>query len=112
MLGILLLYWIGKYYYKLAEAHGKSKWGYAILGIVAYYASAVVSGFLMGIFIELIWPGAVDTINEFLFGLMLLPFGIAGTYLLYYYFKRSWESKAPQLGVEELGTGEPTETTF
>ena len=112
MLGILLLYWIGKYYYKLAEAHGKSKWGYAILGIVTYYACAVVSGFLMGIFIELIWPGAVDTINEFLFGLMLLPFGISGTYLLYYYFKRSWESKAHQLGVEELGAGEPTETTF
>lgn len=105
MLGILLLYWIGKYYYKLAEAHGKSKWGYAILGIVTYYACAVVSGFLMGIFIELIWPGAVDTINELLLSILVLPFGIAGTYLLYHYFRRSWERKAPQLGVEVLGAG-------
>lgn len=110
MLGLLLLYWIGKYYYKLAEAHAKNKWGYAILGIVMYYACAVASGFLMGIFIELIWPGAVESINEFLFGLMLLPFGIAGTYLLYYYFKRSWERQASQLGVEELSSVKQPET--
>ena len=111
MLGILLLYWIGKYYYKLAEAHDKSKWGYAILGIVMYYASVVVSGLLLGIVIELIWPGAVDTINELLLSILVLPFGIAGTYLLYHYFRRNWQSKAPQLGVEELGAGEPTEMT-
>jgi len=73
MLGILLLYWIGKYYYKLAEAHDKSKWGYAILGIVMYYASVVVSGLLIGIVIELIWPGAVDTINELLLSILVLP---------------------------------------
>ena len=74
MIGILLLFFIGKYYYKLAEAHDKSKWGYAILGIVMYYASVVVSGLLLGIVIELIWPGAVDTINELLLSILVLPF--------------------------------------
>ena len=34
MLGLVLLYWIGKYFYKLAEEYDKSKWGFAILGLV------------------------------------------------------------------------------
>ncbi|MFD2825546.1 hypothetical protein ACFSYG_03615 [Leeuwenhoekiella polynyae] len=101
MIGLILLYWIGKYYYQLAEAHGKSKWGFAMLGIVAYYVGAVVSGILLGIFIELIAPGYFDTINDFLLSLMLLPFGIACTYLLYYYFKRSWERQAPEIIIED-----------
>jgi len=109
MIGLLLLYWIGKYYYQLAEAHGKNKWGFAIFGIVAYYVSAVVSGILLGIFIELIAPGSFDTINDFLMSLMLVPFGIAATYLLYYYFKRSWEKQAPEILIEESDSKEQPE---
>ena len=48
MLGLLLLYWIGKYFYKLAEAYDKSKWGFTILGIVVYYAGIVVLGLILG----------------------------------------------------------------
>ncbi|WP_073101232.1 hypothetical protein [Leeuwenhoekiella marinoflava] len=62
---------------------------------------AVVSGILLGIFIELIAPGSFDTINDFLMNLMLVPFGIAGTYLLYYYFKRSFGSQVSEIVIEE-----------
>ncbi|TDN87659.1 hypothetical protein DET49_111107 [Salegentibacter sp. 24] len=40
MLGLLLLYWIGKYHYRLAGEYDKSQWGFTILGIVAYYADS------------------------------------------------------------------------
>ena len=68
MLGLLLLYWVGKYFYKLAEEHDKSKWGFAILGVVSYYAGIVVFGFITGIVMELTAPGYIDTIHETLVG--------------------------------------------
>ena len=60
MLGLVLLYWIGKYYYKLAEVYNKSQWGFAILGIVVYYAGIVVFAFAVGIIAELVAPGAIE----------------------------------------------------
>ena len=46
MLGFILLYWIGKYFYKLAEKYQKSEWGYALLGIGSYYGGILLAGFL------------------------------------------------------------------
>ena len=34
MLGLLLIYFIGKYFYDLAAEFEKNKWLYAILGVV------------------------------------------------------------------------------
>ncbi len=95
MLGFLLLYWIGKYYYKLAEAYNKSKWLFTILGIVVYYAGTFVFGFIIGAIMEINSPGYTETVNEFLYGLMMVPFGIISSYLFYDYLKRSWR-RVPQ----------------
>jgi len=46
MLGLILIYWIGKQFYKLAEQYGKSEWGYAILGVIVYYAGQIALGLL------------------------------------------------------------------
>jgi hypothetical protein len=35
MLGLILIYFVGKAFYDLAGLHGKSQWGFAILGIVS-----------------------------------------------------------------------------
>ena len=69
MLGLILLFWIGKYFYKLAEKYNKSEWGFAILGIVVYYAGIFMSSIIIGILLELFSPGSIDEINETLFGL-------------------------------------------
>jgi len=39
MFGIILIYWVGKYFYQLAIEFNKSKWGYAVLGLATYYGS-------------------------------------------------------------------------
>ncbi len=44
MLGLFLLYFIGKIFYQLAEAHNKNKWVFAILGVIAYYAGTFLGG--------------------------------------------------------------------
>lgn len=64
MLGILLLFFIGKYFYKLAEKFKKSQWGYTILGVVTYYGGTIIFGLAFGIISEVISPGYIETVNE------------------------------------------------
>ncbi len=95
MLGLILLYWIGKYFYKLAEEYDKSKWGFAILGIVVYYAGTLIFGFGIGVIAEIISPGFFDGFNETILGLIVLPFGILSCYLLYKYLDKTWKKNIP-----------------
>ncbi len=95
MLGLILLYWIGKYFYKLAEEYNKSKWGFAILGVVVYYGGILSFSVIIGIMMEIISPGFFDTFNETLFGFLMLPFGILSCYLLYKYLEKTWKKNNP-----------------
>ncbi len=95
MLGILLLFFIGKYYYKLAEKFKKSKLGFAILGIVVYYVGTIIFGLIFGLIAEIISPGSIDTINEKMLGLIALPFGILACYLVYKYLQKTWKKNEP-----------------
>lgn len=95
MLGLILIYWIGKYFYKLAEEYHKSEWGYAILGVVVYYAGTFVFGFLIGIMAEIVSPGFLDTFNETLFGFLMLPLGVLSCYVLYKYLEKMWKNNDP-----------------
>lgn len=105
MLGLVLLYWIGKYFYKLAEEYNKSKWGFAILGVIVYYGGILVFSFAVGIMAEIISPGFFDTFNETLFGFLMLPFGILSCYILYKYLEKNWEKNKPNINeqINEIG---------
>lgn len=105
MLGLVLLYWIGKYFYKLAEEFEKSKWAYVILGIVVYYTGIILFGIIFMIIGEIISPGYVDTFNETLLGFMALPFGILSCYLLYKYLEKTWKKNDPRKNsmIDQIG---------
>ena len=108
MLGLILLYWIGKYFYELAEQHNKSQWGFAILGIVTYYSGLLIFSFIAGIVIELTSPGYIETVNETLFGFLMLPFGFLSCYLLYQYLQKTWNKNRPDTDklIDEIGQPE------
>ena len=105
MLGLVLLYWIGKYFYKLAEEYDKSKWGFAILGIVVYYVGILILGFTLGLVVELISPGFFETMNDMALNLLALPLGILSCYLLYKYLEKTWEKNKPNPNnlIDEIG---------
>jgi hypothetical protein len=48
MLGLVFIYFIGRYYYKLAENHNRSKWGFAVLGVATYYGGTFAAGAFAG----------------------------------------------------------------
>ncbi|WP_196887957.1 hypothetical protein [Aureivirga sp. CE67] len=94
MLGLLLVYWIGKYYYKLAEEYNKSKWGFAILGVLSYIIGLFLTGIILGIAIEIFALNIFNNTNENLISLLLTPFGIAICYGFYQLLKKNWKEKA------------------
>ncbi|MEZ4772635.1 MAG: hypothetical protein R3D00_05575 [Bacteroidia bacterium] len=91
MLGLALLYFIGKQYYELADDYDKSKWGYAILGVVSYYIGTFIGGILIAIAYELWSSISIEQENSFIFNLIVLPFGILSCVALYQILKKNWE---------------------
>lgn len=108
MLGILLIYFIGRYFYRLAEEFNQNKWLYAILGIVTYYVGTFVGGIILAIFDEFLTM-EINWENNFTLGLIALPFGIALTYLFYYLLKRKWEKSITIIKDEIQDIGKPVD---
>ena len=99
MLGLVLIYFIGKYYYDLAKKYGKNEWGHGVLGVVTYYAGTFVLGIALVIVMDYISPGWIGNINEFLLGLIALPFGLLATWGLYKFLENKY--------VNEMQSGGP-----
>ncbi|GAA4961179.1 hypothetical protein [Algibacter aquimarinus] len=94
MLGIILILFIGKYYYELAQDYYKHRWLYGILGIAVYYVGTAVGGFILGVASEL-FELNLDWENTFTLSLMVLPFGILFSVIIYLLIKRQWQKTIP-----------------
>ncbi len=92
MLGILFIYFIGKYFYQLAEEHQQNKWLFAILGVVTYYAGTFIGGIILGL-IGMLFAIEIDWDNTIMTTVAGLFFGIITTYIFYVLLKRIWRNK-------------------
>lgn len=88
MLGLLLIYLLGKYFYDLALEYNKPPWKYAVIGVLSYYLGIALGGGFMGIMLEWTSPGSVDRINDFLLGLICIPFGLLMAKLTYIHLQK------------------------
>ena len=89
MLGIVLIYWLGKYFYQLAEKYNQNKWLYTILGVVVYYISQLIFGFILGILSELF--GWEINFDNFAINLLGIPVGLLASYLFYLLLEKVWK---------------------
>jgi len=88
MIGLLLIYFIGKYFYNLAKKYNKRKWGYALLGIGFYYAGTILGAALLGLVLALGLNKSLDEYSSLAVGFMSLPFGILSCWGMYQLLKR------------------------
>jgi len=93
MLGLLLIYFIGRAFYRLAGKHDKSEWGFALIGVVAYYFGTFVAGILLAIFYEFFATGSIDEMNDLALGLIAMPFGLLACLILYKILEKQWQQK-------------------
>jgi hypothetical protein len=108
MLGILLIYFIGKHFYKMAETYNKNKWLFAILGVVTYYVGTFIGGVVLAILDEIFVLG-INWDSNLGLGLMALPFGIALDYLFYKILEKKWKKEFVPVGNEIEDIGKPEE---
>jgi len=90
MLGLLLIYFIGKQFYELSLRYHKSKWLYTVLGIVIYYVGTIMFAFGLGIYAEYTGNYDIFELSDIVIGLMGIPFGLAACAGFYFLLKRSW----------------------
>lgn len=89
MLGIVFIYFLGRSYYRLAEEYKKSKWLWAVLGVVFYYGINFLVGLVLA-FTAYNW--AVQ--NDILLMVIGIGLGLGGSIGIYHLLKYNW-SKQP-----------------
>ncbi len=95
MLGLLLIYFIGKAFYDLALKYEKNKWVFAVLGVVTYYVGTIGGGFLLGLAHIMGWMN-INDISDIALGLMAIPIGLLFVVALYQILKRNWKSQTEE----------------
>ncbi len=91
MIGLILIFSIGKHFYKLAQEFEKSPpFGYAVLGVIVYYGGMILFSLSLGVVIALVKPNYIDNLNNLVIGLIAIPFGILSCWLLSKYQRKRW----------------------
>ena len=93
MLGLLLIYWIGRYFYNLAIEHNRNKWFAAIGGVVAYYAGTFIAGIIIALVMQYVLLESFDDLSDIAINFMALPVGLLTCYITYVILKRYWSKK-------------------
>ncbi|MFT6244027.1 MAG: protein-S-isoprenylcysteine O-methyltransferase Ste14 [Salibacteraceae bacterium] len=98
MLGLLIIYWVGKWYFTLAEKHNKSKWLYAVLGALVYVTILITSPFLVVLIAFLVGADGTLELPQITLSLMGILIGLIATWALRAILKRQWENtlEAPE----------------
>jgi hypothetical protein len=104
MLGLFLIYFIGKSFYDLAFEFHKSQWGFAILGVVSYYAGTIVAGVIFGLLVEFDVVPALSNIPELALNVIAMPFGLLACWGLYQLLKSQWANEPEKQNTEVLDT--------
>jgi len=101
MLGLLLIYFIGKKFYDLAENYNKNKWLYAIGSVICYYVSGIV---ILGAFVLLdifLFEWGVNWEDNYGINLLSIPIGLLSVYILYQFLEGKWK-KTQLIPIDEI----------
>lgn len=103
MIGLILIYFIGKAFYNLAGHYDqKQQWLYAILGVFSYYLGSFLAGvilFILSFELELF---KVEEMNETTLGLIGVPFGGLACWGFYQFLKYYWSKKSDDTDSDTL----------
>lgn len=96
MLGLILIYFIGKRFMNLAEARGKHRWGFAIAGVASYYVGTFIAGVGIIIYQEIAFADTYRGVgsSDIALSLISIPFGILACFGFYKILEKTW-SKNP-----------------
>lgn len=91
MFGILLIYFIGKRFYQLADLYKKNGWGYAILGVISYYAGTFLGGLILAILWNSFSSNSMEEFPNIGLSLLVVPMGLLACWGFYKILETQWE---------------------
>lgn len=91
MLALILIFFVGKYFFDLAGRYDRSEWGYAILGVITYYAGTFLIGIILGVLGEFAVISDVESIPSVVLTIVAIPAGALSSYVLYRYLENRWD---------------------
>ena len=108
MLGIILIYFIGKQFYKLADEFDKNKWLFAILGVLTYYAGQVLFVLVLFLSDALLESDLLITLSstdELKLSVLAIPIGLLACAALFFLLRKNWKKnqKPEENLIEEIG---------
>lgn len=93
MLGYVLIFFLGKWFYDLAKKFDKSKWLFALLGIAVYYAGTFLAGIIIGLLAVAFDFYAILELPDVALGLIALPFGLLAAWGFRKILIQNWQKK-------------------
>ena len=100
MLGFLLIYFLGRSVYRLAERYGKNKWLHAVISVLAYYLGTAVAGVVFYLVAQSNGTD-VDDMSDMAVNLAALPVGLLFWWLYKLLLRQRWE-RSPAIDTELL----------
>ena len=105
MLGLLLIYFVGKKFYDLADNYDMHLWKNAIIGVVIYYAGTFIGGMILGIIDGFF--GTTITQNIITTSVIAIPFGVVACYFYYNYLEKKFKQKASKVeSIDDIGNSD------
>ena len=105
IIGIFLIYFLGKAFYNLAKKAGKStslQWLFAVLGVLSYYVGTFIGGIIVFLIIDLFLPQYYELMeNDIAIALIGLVFGIAGCWTFYTVLKNIWNKQERETYIKD-----------
>ena len=90
MLGLILIYFIGKSFYTLAQKYKRNKWLFAILGVVTYYGMTIIGGLIIMFIAAAVGNESIFELPDVVLGLMGVPIGLLSVWGLHYLLRKNW----------------------
>ena len=103
MLGIILIYFLGKAYYDLAGQFDKTQWGSAIFGVITYYVGTFIIGVAIYVGFDLFSTEGI--VNEDVLSLMSVPGGLFACWAAYQLLERHWINEKESINSDILDDG-------
>ena len=91
MLGVVLIYFIGKRFFYLARKYNQKEWLFAILGVAAYYAVGTAFVVFLALMDFYVFAWGFDWDNRYGMNMLVLPSGLLACWGLYRFLESKWK---------------------
>ncbi|WP_338814365.1 hypothetical protein V9L05_03285 [Bernardetia sp. Wsw4-3y2] len=103
IIGLFLIWSIGRAFFKLAKEIEKNKWFFAVLGVLSYYVGTVVGAFIIFVVSDLFLSSYynIESIDENIIGLIAIPFGVLACWGFYKILEKNWKTNDDETYIKD-----------